>query len=97
MSGRLKTNPDIVLREECKDAGILFDPDTGKCVGLSPTAVFIWKNLDGHHTKEEILDMLGRECDGGLPAEASRDFDELISSLNKKGYLSVLSEDSQHI
>ena len=85
----LKVKPDIVLREEYDDAGILFDPDTGKCVGLSPTAVFIWKRLDGTKTKDGILEELNAECTNGIPEIASAHYDEYITSLQEKGYLSV--------
>jgi SynChlorMet cassette protein ScmD len=89
MMRNLKVNPDIVLREEYDDAGILFNPDDGKCVGLSPTAVFIWKILDGNHTKDEILKDLNAECTNGIPKEAPEDYDKYIAALQEKGYLSV--------
>ena len=89
MDIKLKANPDMVLREEFDDAGILFDPETGKCVGLSPVAVFIWKKLDGTLTKSEILHQLDVECEGGIPEEASEHYDEFIGLLQEKGYLSL--------
>lgn len=47
-------NPLIVLREEFDDWAILFDPDTGNTFGLNPMGVLIWKQLDGHHTLDDI-------------------------------------------
>ena len=44
-------NPLSVLREEFDDWALLFDPDSGKVVGLNPVSVFIWKRLDGNHTQ----------------------------------------------
>lgn len=43
----LNPNPVVVLREESDDRAILFNPDTGKAVGINPVGVSIWKNLNG--------------------------------------------------
>ena len=48
-------NPWVVLREEFDDWAILFDPETGSAVGINPSAVFIWKLLDGEQTLDAIL------------------------------------------
>lgn len=89
MSEKLKVNPDIVLREEYDDWAVLFDPDSGKTNGISPTGAFIWKRLNGTLTKKEILQQLAGECDAGIPEEAAGHYDEFITALRKKGYLSV--------
>jgi SynChlorMet cassette protein ScmD len=81
-------NPNIVLRVEFDDWGVLFDPDTGRSKGLSPTGVFIWRKLDGSKTKEEVLKDLNSACDGGIPENAGEDYDKFISQLNELGYLS---------
>ncbi|NTV00789.1 MAG: PqqD family peptide modification chaperone, partial [Methanoregulaceae archaeon] len=47
-------HPHIVLREEFDDWGLLFDPDQGIAYGINPVGIFIWKQLDGKHTPEEI-------------------------------------------
>lgn len=82
-------NPNIVLRVEFDDWGILFDPDTGKSKGLSPTGIFIWQKLDGTRTKEQVLEELADACEGGIPETASDDFDAFVSQLQEMGYVSV--------
>ncbi len=52
---RLMANPVVVLREEFDDWAVLFNPDSGKAVGVNPTGVAVWKRLDGRHTLEEIV------------------------------------------
>ncbi len=89
MDQKLKANPNIVLRTEYDDWGVLFDPDTGKACGLSPTAIFIWQQLDGARTKEQILAELADACEDDIPESASADYDEFIASLQEKGYVSV--------
>jgi SynChlorMet cassette protein ScmD len=89
MSQKFMANPDIVLRTEYDDWGLLFDPDTGKTSGLSPTGIFIWEKLDGTRSKEQILAELAEACEGGIPETAGDEFDEFIASLQEKGYVSV--------
>jgi SynChlorMet cassette protein ScmD len=48
-------NPHVVLREEFDDWAILFDPDSGRGFGLSPTGAYVWKLLDGKHTSTRYL------------------------------------------
>ncbi|MCP4688136.1 MAG: PqqD family peptide modification chaperone [Desulfobacterales bacterium] len=89
MDQKLKANPDIVLRTEYDDWGVLFDPDTGKAGGISPTAVFIWQKLDGSRTRGQILAELAEACEDELPETAAADYDEFIAELQEKGYVSV--------
>jgi len=77
-------NPLIVLREEFDDWAILFDPDTGKGMGLNPTGIFIWKLLDGSHTLNDILKKLHGECEN-VPEEAENDLKEFIQDLTERG------------
>jgi SynChlorMet cassette protein ScmD len=77
-------NPLIVLREEFDDWAILFDPDTGKGMGLNPTGVFIWKLLDGSHTLNDILEKLRGECEN-VPEDAGNEIKAFIQELTGRG------------
>jgi SynChlorMet cassette protein ScmD len=63
-------NPLIVLREEFDDWAILFDPDTGNTFGLNPIGVLIWKQLDGHHTLDAIVNGI-REAAVNVPSDVT--------------------------
>jgi len=89
MSKKLITNPNIVLRTEFDDWGILFDPDTGETRGVSPTGIFIWERLDGTRTRDQILAEMAEAYDGGIPENSPEEYDEFIASLQEKGYVSV--------
>jgi len=77
-------NPLIVLREEFDDWAILFDPGTGKGMGLNPTGVFIWKLLDGSHALNDILEKLHEECEN-VPEEAENEIKDFIQELIEQG------------
>ena len=52
----------VLLREEFDDWAILFNPDTGRGFGLSPTGVYVWRLLDGEHTIDEMVTALRRDA-----------------------------------
>jgi SynChlorMet cassette protein ScmD len=78
-------NPMLVLREEFDDWAILFDPDTGDAFGMNPVSVFIWKRLDGKHSKQEILKELRQNCED-VPENAEQDVNDFLQELIKRGY-----------
>lgn len=77
-------NPMIVVREELDDWALLFDPDTNDIFTIDPVSVFIWKRLDGRHSKEDILKELEDNCEG-VPDDAQRHIDNFIADLVKRG------------
>ena len=77
-------NPLIVLREEFDDWAILFDPDTGDAFGLNPIGVHIWKQLDGNHSVNDILQDL-QEGFEDVPDEVEGDLQEFIEDLVLRG------------
>ena len=81
----LVANPEVVFRQEFDDWAVLFEPDSGETYGLDPVSAFIWQRLDGNKSKEEILAELDKECEGGIPEDAPKHFDDFISDLQKHG------------
>lgn len=77
-------NPMIVLREEFDDWAILFDPDSGRALGINPVGVFVWKRLDGKHDIKDILKELNENCED-VPPEAEEDIKAFIQSLVENG------------
>ena len=64
-------NPFVVLREEFDDWAVLFDPATGHGFGLNPTAVYLWKLLNGEHALDALIEKLHGHADN--PPEDLRD------------------------
>jgi SynChlorMet cassette protein ScmD len=78
------TNPNIVIREEFDDWGLLFDPDLDKILGINAVGAFVWKRLDGKHTIADILVELQENCED-VPAEAEEHINEFIQNLIENG------------
>lgn len=78
------TNPLVVLREEFDDWAVLFDPDSGNAFGLNPAGVFIWKQLNGRRTTQDILKSLHENCEE-VPNEAQDHLKEFIKDLVEQG------------
>jgi len=83
-SDRPVANFSVVFRDEFDDWAILFDPDSGNAFGLNPVSAFIWKRLDGHHTTNEILRELRKNCKN-VPEEAGSHLKEFIQDLLEQG------------
>jgi SynChlorMet cassette protein ScmD len=79
-------NPMIVLREEFDDHALLFDPDSGRVLGLNPVGVFIWKRLDGTRTRDDIVKELGEAYDE-TPADAAEDLAGFLQRLEDRGFV----------
>jgi hypothetical protein len=61
-------NPDVVLREEDEDGGLLFNPDTNQIRVLNNTGLFIWKMCDGTSDFPDFLAAI-RESYEEVPEE----------------------------
>ena len=77
-------NPYVVLREEFDDWAILFNPDTGHGFGLSPAGVYLWKLLDGEHTREALHKEIRSYADK-VPEEALEQLGAFIDELAAEG------------
>jgi DNA-directed RNA polymerase specialized sigma54-like protein len=79
-------SPDVVLREEADDWGVLFDPDTGNNVVLNPMAISMFKLMRKGRDSEEIAAAIRAEYDE-VPETLSADITELIESLAAGGFI----------
>jgi len=81
-------NPMVVLREEFDDWAVLYNPDTAQAVGLSPTAVAVWKLIDGRRDVETIV----TEVKAGysdVPDTAGDEVRELLVGFLRDGFTGV--------
>ena len=73
-------NPTVVLRDEFDDWAVLFDPETGTAFGLNPTAVYLWRLLDGRHSIDDMVETLRRDAEG-VPEDAGDHVSALVGQL----------------
>lgn len=78
-------NPMIVCREEFDNWAILFDPDTGKALGINPVAVMIWKNLDGKNSTKDLLQKI-KENFSEVPEDAVAQTEHFLRELTDNGF-----------
>ncbi|WP_409199169.1 PqqD family peptide modification chaperone [Methanospirillum lacunae] len=75
----------ISLREEYDDWALLFNPDTGKAVGLTPTGVTIWKYLNEGKDLNGIIALIQDEYES-LPADLTEDIKNFCDQVVWLGY-----------
>ena len=80
----LKANPDIVFREEGKEA-LLFDPDTGSIKVLNYVGKMIWKLLDGKNSKEDIQKKIEKKFSDVSSKQVGKDLDNFLKALEGYG------------
>jgi hypothetical protein len=77
--------PLISLREEFDDWALLFNPDTGKAVGLNPTGVTIWKCLAEGRDLSGIIQVMDEEYEP-LPDDPAEDIRSFCEQIIRLGY-----------
>lgn len=77
--------PYISLRDEFDDWALLFNPDTGRAVGLNPTGVTIFKSLVAGLDLQEIINALLDEFEP-VPADPSEDIRLFCEQIVRLGY-----------
>lgn len=79
-------NPMLAWRE-IEGEVVIISPEESMLHELNQTASFIWKQLDGKRTMEEIARLLAQEFE--VPVEqALADTEELVAQLQEKQLLS---------
>ena len=85
-------NPDVVLREEDEDGGLLFNPDTNQVKVLNLTGLFIWKQFASPNRLEAVVEALRQEFEEVPADEVQSDVTELLSAMIADGLISILEK-----
>lgn len=91
LNTRLAVNPNLVLRIEDDDCGLLFDPDNGTVQMLNETAIEIWQRLDGKRSLQEIIDSL-KDVFSEITPDADQQVLNLVCHLAKMGAVGIWEE-----
>lgn len=86
-------NPEVVLREEDDDGGLLFNPDTNQVKVVNSTGLFIWKQCESVRGVDEVVTSICQTFDDVNQPDIERDVREFIDGMVQTGFLgTVLSE-----
>jgi len=83
--------PNVVLREEADEWGILFDPDTGASVALNPIAVSMFKAMQKSQSLKSVEEAVRTEYDA-VPDTLTEDIVEFVESLAEGGFIGFANE-----
>lgn len=78
-------HPQISLREEFDDWALLYNPDNGRSVGLTPTGVSIWQSLSKGKNLDGIIQALTKEFDP-LPEDIMEDIRTFCDQIVRAGF-----------
>ncbi len=78
-------HPQISLREEFDDWALLYNPDNGRSVGLTPTGVSIWQSLSEGKDLDGIIQALTKEFDP-LPEDIVEDIRTFCDQIVRAGF-----------
>ncbi len=76
-------SPEIAVDQE-DDGALLFNPESGEVQILNTTGAFLFRLLDGSHSREDLVGCVMREYDIGNREAAEKDVDEFLGTLKDK-------------
>jgi len=82
-------NPDVVLREEEADGGLLFNPDTNQIRVVNATGLLIWKLCDGEHDLAAMSRALDKAFEGATSDQTLKDVQAYIEEMNNTGFIGI--------
>jgi len=85
-------NPDVVLREEDADGGLLFNPDTNQIKVINSTGLFIWEKCDGGLDLGQVIKLLKESFDGVPEDQVDKQAKKFLNELIASGFIGILEE-----
>jgi hypothetical protein len=83
-------NPDVVLREEDEDGGLLFNPDTNQVKVINSTGLFIWKQFGSAQEVPAVIAAIQAEFED-VPQEAvAADVQTFLDEMLQTGFIGVV-------
>jgi len=82
-------NPDVVLREEDEDGGLLFNPDTNVVKLINATGLFIWKECNCARRMDDIVAVVRDSFDDVPEEQVTQDVKEFIDYMTAAGFLGI--------
>lgn len=86
----LMCNPDVVLREEDEDGGLLFNPDTNQVKVVNTTGLFIWKKFLTVNNPEKVTSAVLKNFEEAVVADVQTDLDEFLNEMIQTGFIGIV-------
>ena len=88
----LMCNPDVVLREEDEDGGLLFNPDTNQVKIVNTSGLFIWKEFKTVNTPETVEGSVLKNFENATPEVVHVDLEEFLQDMLATGFIGEVKE-----
>ena len=86
-------NPDVVLREEDEDGGLLFNPDTSQVKVVNTTGLFIWKQFGQSNEVNSVVQAMLAEFEDAPQDEIFNDVQEFLDEMLQTGFIGTIETD----
>lgn len=83
----LLCNPDVVLREEDEDGGLLFNPDNNAVKIVNSTGLFIWKKFQSVNSPEKVAAEVVKSFEDASPEVVQADLEEFLQDMLITGFI----------
>ena len=80
-------NPDVVLREEDEDGGLLFNPDTNQVKVVNTTGLFIWKQFTALNRFDAVAEALMSNFEEATAEVVQADLKEFLDEMLQSGFI----------
>lgn len=80
-------NPDVTLREEDEEGGLLFNPDTNQVKIVNATGLFIWKQFSSPNIKESVETAVLTHFEEVSPDVVHTDLEEFLAGMIQTGFI----------
>lgn len=85
-------NPDVVLREEDEDGGLLFNPDTNQVKVVNTSGLFIWKQFKEVNTSEKVAKVVLNNFGDATPEVVQSDLAEFLQDMLATGFIGEVTQ-----
>lgn len=86
-------NPDVVLREEDEDGGLLFNPDTNQIKVINPSGLLIWQMCDGTKLIPDIKKSIVESFENVPSDKVEKEIMDFLKEMVTTGFIGVLEKE----
>lgn len=87
---RYLCNPDVVLREEDEDGGLLYNPDSNTVKVVNNTGLYIWKQFETVNQVSAVVTAITAEFEDVPAGEVENDVREFIAGMVENGFIGIV-------